>query len=130
MKAILFTTIFLAAGLPASSLTLGAAVNSVAEFDKSESDSLSWRVVDDGVMGGLSKGNFGVSSGGILTFRGTLSLENNGGFFSIRTEKGKMNLMGADGVLARVSGDGRNLHMRFGTHAPLRGKEITFLGHV
>ena len=92
MKTILFTTIFLAAGLPASSLTLGAAVNSVAEFDKSGSDSLSWRVVDDGVMGGLSKGNFGVSSGGILTFRGTLSLENNGGFSSIRTEKVKMNL--------------------------------------
>ena len=127
MKTILFTTIFLAAGLPASSLTLGAAVNSVAEFDKSESASLSWRVVDDGVMGGLSKGNFGVSSGGILTFRGTLSLENNGGFSSIRTEKVKMNLSGADGLLARVRGDGRTYQMRFGTDARFRGMEISFM---
>ncbi len=127
MKLILFTTIFLAAGLPASSLTLGAAVNSVAEFDKAESDSLSWRVVDDGVMGGLSKGNFGVSRGGILTFRGTLSLENNGGFSSIRTEKVKMNFSDADGLLARVKGDGRTYQMRFGTDARFRGMEISFM---
>lgn len=126
MKALLITTL-LAAGLPASSLTLGAAVNSVAEFDDSESDSLSWRVVDDGVMGGLSKGNFGVSSGGILTFKGTLSLKNNGGFSSIRTEKVKMNLSGADGIVALVKGDGRTYQMRFGTDARYRGMEVSFM---
>ncbi|MDA7622070.1 CIA30 family protein, partial [bacterium] len=124
---ILLTTIFLAAGLPVSGLTLGPAVNSVAEFDKAESDSLSWRVVDDGVMGGLSKGNFGVSDGGILTFKGTLSLENNGGFSSIRTEKVKMDLSGADGLLVRVRGDGRTYQMRFGTDARFRGMEISFM---
>ncbi|MDB2429715.1 CIA30 family protein [bacterium] len=127
MKSILLTTIFLAAGLPVSGLTLGPAVNSVAEFDKAESDSLSWRVVDDGVMGGLSKGNFGVSDGGILTFKGTLSLENNGGFSSIRTEKVKMDLSGADGLLVRVRGDGRTYQMRFGTDARFRGMEISFM---
>ncbi|MDG1072109.1 MAG: CIA30 family protein [Akkermansiaceae bacterium] len=127
MKSILLTSLFLAAGLPASGLTLGAAVNSVAEFDKAESDSLSWRVVDDGVMGGLSKGNFGVNGGGILTFRGTLSLENNGGFSSIRTEKVKMDLSGADGLLVRVKGDGRTYQMRFGTDARYRGMEISFM---
>ena len=127
MNRTLLTTIFLAAGLPVSGLTLGPAVNSVAEFDKAESDSLSWRVVDDGVMGGLSKGNFGVSDGGILTFKGTLSLENNGGFSSIRTEKVKMDLSGADGLLVRVRGDGRTYQMRFGTDARFRGMEISFM---
>ncbi|MDB4687440.1 CIA30 family protein [Akkermansiaceae bacterium] len=127
MKSILLTTIFLAAGLPASGLTLGATVNSVAEFNKAGPDSLSWRVVDDGVMGGLSKGNFGVSDEGILTFRGTLSLENNGGFSSIRTEKVKMDLSGADGLLVRVKGDGRTYQMRFGTDARFRGMEISFM---
>ncbi len=120
----------LAAGLPASGLTLGAAVNSVAEFDKAESDSLSWRVVDDGVMGGLSKGDFGVSDGGVLTFRGTLSLENNGGFSSIRTEKVKMDLSGADGLLVRVKGDGRTYQMRFGTDARYQGHGDIVHGRV
>lgn len=127
MQCILLTTILFTAGLPASGLTLGAAVNSVAEFDKSESDSLSWRVVDDGVMGGLSKGDFGVNDGGVLTFRGTLSLENNGGFSSIRTEKVKMDLSGADGLFVRVKGDGRTYQMRFGTDARYRGMEISFM---
>ena len=124
MKSILLTTIFLAAGLPASGLTLGATVNSVAEFNKAGPDSLSWRVVDDGVMGGLSNGNFGVSDEGILTFRGTLSLENNGGFSSILTEKVKMDLSWSDGLLVRVKGDGRTYQMRFGTDARFRGMEI------
>ena len=123
----LFTVIILVAGLPVSSLTLGAAVTSVAEFDKSESDSLSWRVVNDGVMGGLSKGDFGVSGEGILTFKGMLSLENNGGFSSIRTEKVKMDLSNADGLLVRVKGDGRTYQMRFGTDARFRGMEVSFM---
>ncbi|MCH1509690.1 MAG: CIA30 family protein [Akkermansiaceae bacterium] len=127
MKSIFLTTILFTAGLPASGLTLGAAVDSVTEFDKTESDSLSWRVVDDGVMGGLSKGNFGVSDGGILTFKGMLSLENNGGFSSIRTERVKMDLSGADGLLVRVRGDGRTYQMRFGTDARFRGMEISFM---
>ena len=67
-----------------------AGKNSVAEFDSSEAESLGWRVVDDGVMGGRSKGNIKVSDDGILTFSGKLSLENNGGFSSLRTEKLKM----------------------------------------
>ena len=127
MKCNLFAVIILVAGLPVSSLTLGAAVTSVAEFDKSESDSLSWRVVNDGVMGGLSKGDFGVSGEGILTFKGMLSLENNGGFSSIRTEKVKMDLSNADGLLVRVKGDGRTYQMRFGTDARFRGMEVSFM---
>ena len=121
------TLITLLMGLPVSSLTLGAAENSVAEFDKSDSDSLSWRVVNDGVMGGLSKGNFGVSGKGILTFRGMLSLENNGGFSSIRTEKVKMDLSDANGLVVRAKGDGRTYQMRFGTDARFRGMEVSFM---
>jgi len=127
MKKNFLTLISLLMVLPVSSLTLGAAENSVAEFDKSDSDSLSWRVVNDGVMGGLSKGDFGVSGEGILTFRGMLSLENNGGFSSIRTEKVKMDLSGADGLLVRAKGDGRTYQMRFATDARFRGMEVSFM---
>jgi len=127
MKKDFLTLITLLMGLPVSSITLGAAANSVTEFDKSDSDSLSWRVVNDGVMGGLSKGNFGVSGEGILTFRGMLSLENNGGFSSIRTEKVELDLSDADGLLVRAKGDGRTYQMRFGTDARFRGMEVSFM---
>ncbi len=43
-----------------------------------------WRVVNDGVMGGLSQGTFSVNSEGHGFFRGTVSLANNGGFSSVR----------------------------------------------
>lgn len=74
-----------------------AGENSVAEFDRKEADSLGWRVVDDGVMGGLSKGKVQISKEGIMTFSGKLSLENNGGFSSLRTGDLKLDLTGAEG---------------------------------
>ncbi len=40
-----------------------------------------WRIIDDGVMGGISSGNFKIDSDGNGVFYGTVSLENNGGFF-------------------------------------------------
>jgi len=103
-----------------------AGKKSVAEFDASEAKSLGWRVVDDGVMGGRSKGNIKVSDDGILTFSGKLSLENNGGFSSLRTERLKMNLAEADGLVARVKGDGRTYQMRFNTEVRFRGMEVSF----
>ena len=112
--------------LALSQTPASAGKNSVAEFDPSEAKSLGWRVVDDGVMGGRSKGNIKVSDDVILTFSGKLSLENNGGFSSLRTEKLKMNLAGADGLVARVRGDGRTYQMRFNTEARFRGMEVSF----
>ena len=78
-------------------------------------------------MGGLSKGKLDVNVDGILTFSGILSLENNGGFSSIRTEKAFKNLSSAEGLLARVKGDGRAYQVRFGTDARYRGMEVSFM---
>lgn len=104
-----------------------AAKNSVVEFDPAEAKSLGWRVVDDGVMGGRSKGQLKVSEDGILTFQGKLSLENNGGFSSIRTSSLKKDLSAYDGLVARVKGDGRTYQMRLTTDARFRGMEISFM---
>ena len=84
---------------------------SVAEFTPEESGKLDWRIVDDGVMGGLSKGERDISKDGILRFFGTLSLENNGGFSSLRTGDVKLDLSGAEGVILRVKGDGRTYQL-------------------
>lgn len=107
--------------LPAFSETI-----SVAEFTAKEADSLNWRIVDDGVMGGLSKGKVQISKDGIMTFNGKLSLENNGGFSSLRTGDVKLDLSGAEGLVARVKGDGRTFQMRFSTDARYRGMEVSF----
>lgn len=99
---------------------------SVAEFTPGESEKLDWRIVDDGVMGGLSQGKREIGKDGILRFFGTLSLENNGGFSSLRTGDVKLDLSGADGVVLRVKGDGRTYQLRFSTDAEYRGREMSF----
>jgi hypothetical protein len=44
-----------------------------------------WQALNDGVMGGISDGRFRITPDKTLEFFGTLSLENNGGFASVRT---------------------------------------------
>jgi NADH dehydrogenase [ubiquinone] 1 alpha subcomplex assembly factor 1 len=66
-----------------------------------------WRVVNDGVMGGVSDGRFKITDNKSMEFFGTLSLENNGGFASVRSSPTKITLKGGDSVAARVRGDGR-----------------------
>lgn len=104
--------------------TVTAGDRSIAEFGDGEG--LEWRVVNDGVMGGLSKGKIEVDDG-VMTFSGTLSLENNGGFSSIRTGSVTLDLSGAEGLVARVRGDGRTYQMRIGTDARYRGMEVSFM---
>jgi NADH dehydrogenase [ubiquinone] 1 alpha subcomplex assembly factor 1 len=66
-----------------------------------------WQVVNDGVMGGVSDGRFKITDNKSMEFFGTLSLENNGGFASVRSSPTKITLKGGDSVAARVRGDGR-----------------------
>ena len=107
-------------------LALTTMADSVTEFDPEEKEALDWRVVDDGVMGGLSKGKLSLNEAGVLTFSGTLSLENNGGFSSIRTGRVEMDLSQAQGLVVRVRGDGRRYQLRLGTEARFRGREVSF----
>lgn len=66
-----------------------------------------WQAVNDGVMGGVSDGQFRMTEDHTLEFFGTLSLENNGGFASIRTKPTNFNLKASDTLVVRVKGDGR-----------------------
>ncbi|RMF84799.1 MAG: CIA30 family protein, partial [Planctomycetota bacterium] len=67
----------------------------------------SWRAVNDNVMGGVSTGRVRITDGGILEFSGSISLENNGGFASIRSRRADIDLSEFDGLLIRVRGDGK-----------------------
>ncbi|MGB0766123.1 MAG: CIA30 family protein [Phycisphaeraceae bacterium] len=98
-------------------LTLSAGCFSAAAQSKSLADfsdhatSKSWYVVNDGVMGGLSRGAFELTHYHTLVFSGNLSLENNGGFSSIRTKDQNGLLAGYDAVRLRVKGDGRSYYL-------------------
>jgi monofunctional biosynthetic peptidoglycan transglycosylase len=75
-----------------------------------EMNSAPWRAVNDGVMGGLSSGGV-EQQGRNIVFRGDLSLENNGGFASVRRLV-RGDLAGADRVRLKVRGDGRSYQFR------------------
>jgi monofunctional biosynthetic peptidoglycan transglycosylase len=74
-----------------------------------------WRVVNDGVMGGLSMSQIEATSSGTAVFKGHLSLENNGGFASVRTLLDGVDLSDQDGITLRARGDGRTYQIRFRT---------------
>lgn len=69
-----------------------------------------WRSVNDGVMGGRSLGGMVQTEDG-LKFEGSLSLENNGGFSSVRRLVNQ-DLSGVTRVRLEVRGDGREYQFR------------------
>ena len=83
------------------------------DFEAGRSES-PWYIVNDGVMGGLSQSEMGAKDGAAC-FRGILSLENNGGFASVRTEVVSEDLAGFDGFRLRVKGDGKVYKFRVRT---------------
>ncbi len=78
-----------------------------------------WQNVNDGVMGGVSEGKFKIREKKTLEFVGTLSLENNGGFASVRTKGKKLGLEKGDTVVAKVRGDGREYMLNLYLNKPL-----------
>lgn len=78
-----------------------------------------WQNVNDGVMGGVSEGKFKITDKATLEFFGTLSLENNGGFASVRTKAKKLGFEKGDTVVAKVRGDGREYLLNLYLNKPL-----------
>ena len=77
-------------------------------FDFARPDAAqAWQPVNDGVMGGVSDGRFKITDQGTMEFFGTLSLENNGGFASVRSRRSDLGLKPDDTLLIRLRGDGR-----------------------
>ena len=91
----------------AQMMLMGLALMLSVSFDM---EAASWRSVNDGVMGGLSSGGI-VRDGEHLVFTGDLSLENNGGFSSVRRTVDR-DLSGASKVRIQVRGDGRTYQFR------------------
>ncbi len=85
-------------------------------FDfKKTADITDWMIVDDVVMGGRSNGEFLRNKDGNGIFQGTISLENNGGFSSVRYSLPKKNVEGFSKVKLFVKGDGKQYQCRIKT---------------
>ena len=96
-------------------------------FDFSQPDAVTpWQIVNDGVMGGRSTSKIEVSADAQMRFAGTLSLENNGGFASVRsktnTASSSLGLKAGDMIVMRVKGDGRKY--TFNLYVP--GRRMAF----
>lgn len=66
-----------------------------------------WSPVNDVVMGGVSRSSFTLARAGVARFAGLVSLENGGGFASVRTAPHDWATAGASAFLLRARGDGR-----------------------
>ncbi|WP_298246440.1 CIA30 family protein [uncultured Christiangramia sp.] len=71
-----------------------------------------WVVVEDRVMGGRSNAEISLTDEGDAKFSGNVSLENNGGFASVRH---RLNVEGVNKfskAVIRLKGDGKNFQFR------------------
>lgn len=86
-------------------------------FDFESNSSLSeWYVVNDGVMGGLSEGKLSINKKGNAIFEGTVSLENYGGFTSVRYGFEPKNIEGKSKAVIHLKGDGKSYQFRVKTN--------------
>ena len=77
-------------------------------FDFSDQSPFEWFSVNDNVMGGISKGQVERTKQETMKFLGRLSLKNNGGFSSVRSQIPDFTLAGYDGLMLKTRGDDRS----------------------
>ncbi len=72
---------------------------------------LNWNIVNDSVMGGRSQATLKLINNTYANFKGYLSLQNNGGFSSIRAYY-PPDLTNVKSIVLKVRGDGRKYNFR------------------
>ena len=83
----------------------------IFDFNK-DSNIQDWKVVDDVVMGGRSYSSFTLSPDHFGVFEGQVSLENNGGFCSVRYQFKKLKVGKDSCIIIKLKGDGKEYQLR------------------
>lgn len=91
---------------------MNAQAHTIENFEDTQ---LFWRIINDGVMGGISSSRMTVLPDGNGLFSGRVSLENNGGFASTRALLNEKPKHEFDKVKIRVKGDGQKYSFRIRT---------------
>jgi monofunctional biosynthetic peptidoglycan transglycosylase len=107
-------------------LVFGTEFNTMAEekllYDFSDPDAAAgWTAINDVVMGGVSSGGMQTTEDGTVVFEGRVSLENNGGFASIRSRSQGWDLSAYSGIVMRFRGDGRHYKLNLKTDSSFDG---------
>lgn len=106
-------------------ILLAVTVNNTVLFDFSENSNFSnWLVVNDDVMGGRSQATFEITSLGSALFKGKVSLENNGGFSSIRYNMEAVQTKNLKMLAVRLKGDGKDYQLR------IREKQSDYFSYI
>ena len=85
--------------------------NLIIDFSE-KIDIENWIIVDDVVMGGKSSGSFKLSNDGHGLFEGSISLENNGGFSSVRYRFKRKLIKESTKIILKLRGDGKQYQFR------------------
>ena len=80
-----------------------------------------WQPINDGVMGGQSSSRLRWSEAGHAVFEGLVSLENGGGFASLRASTSALAASGVVGYRVTVLGDGKHYKMNLRMDAAFDG---------
>ena len=87
--------------------------NLMVLFDFSQNTDLSeWTILNDVVMGGKSRSALTIDTDGNGLFKGAVSLENNGGFCSVRRSFNKIPAKDFKKIVFRIKGDGKTYQAR------------------
>jgi NADH dehydrogenase [ubiquinone] 1 alpha subcomplex assembly factor 1 len=87
-------------------------INVMVIFDFTKNSSMeNWYIINDDVMGGVSQSDIAINESGNAVFEGLVSLENNGGFCSVRYNN-EIITTGYEKVTFRIKGDGKRYQLR------------------
>ena len=86
-------------------------MKTIFDFQK-DKDISNWYVIEDRVMGGKSDGKFFLNEEGHAQFQGMVSLDNNGGFVSVRYDMPRMDIENHQFIMIRLKGDGKKYQFR------------------
>ena len=107
---VLFTIIFILCAAPMeikSSTKYRVIVNFFGPIN-----SVEWMVVNDNVMGGVSRSRISINPEGNMVFDGNVSLDYGGGFASVRSSYENWEIGKFDGFVIKVWGDGKTYQFR------------------
>lgn len=121
MKQILLFTVIILSGIAQNKQPNMLTTKEFILEDFSIEHHLEWQIINDGVMGGMSEGRFKINSDQTADFWGLVSLENNGGFASMRALLNKPASGNFGKIALRVKGDGKRYSFRIRTDANFDG---------
>ncbi len=121
MKIIGVISLFLLVGIIHNKIISMDKTNEIILEDFIPDNHLEWQIINDGVMGGMSEGLFKINTDQTADFWGSVSLENNGGFASVRALLKAPVAGNFQKIVLRVKGDGKTYSFRIRTDANFDG---------